>query len=276
MNLNKIFLRCGLVLMVVCLLGTVGFAQDKDKDKEYKHEFCSDNNWSNGDKVSANDLREINTSAPSILKVYSKNGRITVQGENRSDVLVRACVRAWAESKGQADSIVKSIRIETASGVRAENTPEENWSVSYEIRVPNQTNLDLSSNNGRITISSVQGQMNFETRNGRITLDDVAGNIKGKTGNGRVTVKLSGNAWQGSGLDVETNNGRITLYLPSTYAANVDVATTNGRFSSDFAELQVEDKKRRGGSNKVSGSINGGGAPIRLVTNNGRVSIQSN
>lgn len=276
MNLNKIFLRCGLVLMVICLLGTVSFAQDKSEDKEYKHEFCSGENWSNEGKVSANDLREIKIPAPNILNVNSKNGRITVKGENRSDVLVRACVRAWAESKGQADSIVKSIRIETASGVRAENTPEENWSVSYEIHVPNRSNLDLMSQNGRITIESVQGQMKFETHNGRITLDDIAGDIKGTTRNGRVTVNLSGNAWQGGGLDVETNNGRISLYLPSTYAANVDVATTNGRFSSDFNELQVEDKKRRGGSNKVSGSINGGGAPIRLVTRNGRVSINSN
>jgi DUF4097 and DUF4098 domain-containing protein YvlB len=278
MNLNRIFLRYGLVLMVVCLLGTVSFAQDKDK--EYKYEFCSDNNWSNGDKVSANDLREITIAAPSILNVNSKNGRITVKGENRSDVLVRACVQAWAESKGQADSIVKSIRIETASGVRAENTPEENWSVSYEIHVPNRSNLDLMSQNGRITIESVQGQMKFETHNGRITLDDVAGDIKGMTRNGRVTVKLSGTYWQGSGLDVETNNGRITLDLPSSYAANVYVSTTNGRFSSNFAELQVaadsDGRKRRGGANKVSASINGGGAPIRLVTHNGRVSINSN
>lgn len=265
-----------LLLTVFCLLGTVGFAQNDSEKSEYISEFCSSNNWSNGDKVSANDLREVTIPASGILKINSKNGRITIKGESRNDVLVRTCVRAWAKSKTEADSIVKAIRIETNNEVRAENTPDENWSVSYEIHVPNSTNLDLFSKNGRITISSVQGQMKFETHNGRITLDDVAGDIKGSTKNGRVTVKLSGNFWQGNGLDVETNNGRISLYLPSNYAANFDVSTSNGRFSSDFSELQIADKKRRGGANKVIGSINGGGSPIRLVTNNGRVSINSN
>jgi hypothetical protein len=274
--MRKSYFYYALLLTAFCLLGTSGLvAQERSEKKEYKHEFCSDNNWSNGEKVSANDLREITISAPGILKVNSRNGRITVKGENRNDVLVRACVRVWAKSETEANTIVKGIRIETANGVRAENTPDENWSVSYEILVPNTTNLDLMSRNGRITISSVNGQMKFETHNGRITLDDVAGDIKGLTRNGRVTVNLSGNYWQGNGLDIETNNGRISLSLPSTYAANVEVATTNGLFSSDFSELQVTDKKRRGGSHKVSASINGGGAPIRLVTNNGRVSIQS-
>lgn len=273
--MRKSYFYYVLLLTAFFLLGTHGFAQAGSEKKEHKHEFCGDNNWSNGGKVSANDRREITIPAPGILRVNSKNGRITVKGESRSDVLVRACVRAWASSETEANSIVRGIRIGTANGVEAENTPDENWSVSYEINVPNSTNLDLLSRNGRITISSVNGQMKFETNNGRITLDDVAGDIKGVTRNGRVTVKLAGNSWLGNGLDVETNNGRITLYLPSTYAANVDVATNNGRFSSDFSELQVTDKKRRGGSHKVSASINGGGAPIRLMTNNGRVSVQS-
>lgn len=278
MNFKKAGLQFGLVLAVVGLFSLSGFAQDKSDGEDYKYEFCSDNNWSNGDKVSANDLREFTLPSGGV-KVDSQNGRITVRGENRSDVLVRACVRAWAESKAEATSIVSSIRVATASGVRAENTPEENWSVSYEILTPLSTNLDLKSGNGRITINSVQGQLKFETNNGRITLEDIGGDVKGRTNNGRVTVKLSGNYWQGNGLDVETANGRVTLYMPSGYAANVDVGTSNGRFSSDFAELQIADvdgKTRRSGRNKISRSINGGGAPIRLMTSNGRVSISSN
>ncbi len=266
------------ILLTVLLLGTNGFAQDKS-EKEYKYEFCSGNNWSNGEKVSANVLREMNVPAASILKVDSKNGRITVKGENRSDVLVRACVRTWAKSETEANSAANGIRIETSPTVRAVNTPDENWSVSYEIHVPRTSNLDLSSDNGRITISSVSGQMNFKTNNGRITLEDVAGDIRGRTNNGRVTVSLAGNYWQGNGLDVETGNGRITLYMPANYAANVEVGTTNGRFSSDFAELQTamadSKEKRRSGPKRVNASVNGGGSPIRLITTNGRVSIHS-
>ena len=270
-----------LLIAILFALSSIGFAQekskDKDKDKYKKKEFCSQQNgWSNGNKVSSSDLRESTIAAASPIKVDSKNGRITVVGESRNDVLVRACVRVWAESKAQADTKAKSIRVATSPVIKAENTVEKNWSVSYEIHVPNSSNLDLQSSNGRITISDVNGQVNFKTSNGRITLNDLAGNVKGETNNGRVTVKLSGNAWQGSGLDVRTSNGRISLYMPSNYSANVEAGTGNGKFRSDFEALSIKGKKRKYGSNKVSASLNGGGAPIRVVTGNGRVSIRSN
>lgn len=281
--MKRSYFNYALLLTVFCLLGTIGFAQEKNKVKnkykaKYKYEFCKNNNWSNGDKVSANDLREITLQTRDV-RVKSENGRVTVKGENRADVLVRACIRAWADSEAEADSLVKGVQIDTSSEIRATNTADKNMSVSYEIRVPNNTNLDLAIDNGRISINSVQGQINFKTANGRVSLYDVSGDVKGRTNNGRVSVKLSGSAYQGNGLDVETGNGRVSLYMPSTYAANVEVGTGNGRFSSDFRELQVVGKTRkemRYGSNKANASLNGGGAKIRVVTGNGRVSVRSN
>jgi len=264
-----------LLLSILSLLASLAFAQDKSKEKYRKHEFCSkQNSWSQ--KSFASDLREKTLPAANAVNVDSQNGRITIKGENRSDVLVKACVRAWRDSSSKAEKLVKSVRIETSPNIHAENMSKRNMSVSYEIRVPKSTNLALKSNNGRITISDVTGQLKFETRNGRITLNNVAGDVKGETNNGRVSVKLSGNSWNGNGLDVKTRKGRISLYMRSNYSANVDAGTNNGRFSSDFAALKIKRKKRRYGSNRVSASINGGGAPIRLATNNGRVSIRSN
>src|SRR4030095_2617961 len=61
------------------------------KDKEYKEfkevaknkEFCSQNNWNNGDKVSFNELREINLPASGKIDVDgARNGGISVRGEN--------------------------------------------------------------------------------------------------------------------------------------------------------------------------------------------------
>ncbi len=274
--MKNLYLRFLLLLTALCLFGTVGLANENTLEDN----FCSKKNYSSwGDRAYESDLRETTIPASGLVKVDSKNGRINVIGENRSDVLVRACVKAWADSKSEAKSKVDAIRIETSSTISAVNTPKKDWSVSYEIRVPNSSNLDLLTRNGRIGIDAVQGQIKFETYNGRVSLNDVSGDVKGMTRNGRLSVKLSGTAYQGNGLNVETRNGRVSLYMPSTYAANVEVGTGNGRFSSDFDELQVEKingKKRRWGSQKVSASINGGGAPIRVMTGNGRVSVRSN
>lgn len=243
------------------------------------HGFCEGHNYSGNDKVSVNDLREMNISATNVLTVDGKkNGGIRVSGEDRSDVLVRACVQVWAKTEAEAQSIARSVRIETGSVVQAADTPDGNWSVSYDIRVPRSTNLKLTAQNGGISIDSVNGNMDFETRNGGIKLDSVGGSVKGKTQNGGVKISLAGTAFNGSGIDVETQNGGVKLNLPKNFAANIETGTVNGGFSSDFPELKIEKDSRDNGwarNKKVSASINGGGAAIRVVTTNGGVKISS-
>lgn len=267
--MNKALMRAGAAALAVVFLGLPVLAKD----------FC-DNYNHNGGKVSASDLREITVPATGSLEVDGgKNGGISVRGENRSDVLVRACVRAWAGSDAEAKNLVDTTRIETSPVVRAVQASEKsNTSVSFEVLVPIQTNLKLSAHNGGISISTVDGTMEFSTTNGGVKLANVAGDVKGRTTNGGVKVELTGMAWRGNGLDVETTNGGVKLSLPANYAANIEAGTVNGGFKSDFPELQIEkdDSNKYYQRNKnVSASLNGGGALIRVKTTNGGVKIGS-
>jgi Toastrack DUF4097 len=248
------------------------------KIKEHK-EFCSNNNWNN-DKVSFNELREINLPASGKLDVDgARNGGISVKGENRSDVLVRACVQAWGSTDEAARSLASSIRINTSGVIKADGA-EDNWSVSYDIRVPRNTNLGLKANNGGISVKSVEGTMDVSTSNGGISIHDAAGDVRGRTTNGGVSVALVGNGWKGSGLDLQTTNGGVNLSIPSNFAANVEAGTVNGGFSSDIPELNVttDDQKGYGHSRakKINTTLNGGGAMIRVMTTNGGIRISSN
>ena len=247
------------------------FAQDKSN---YKDNFCS-NNWSWGDKVNAVDEREFTLPVRTNLEVDGKqNGGISVRGENRNDILVRACVVAWSGSKAEAQNAVSRINISKDSVITAENTNGDSWSVSYQILVPRNINLKLTANNGGISIGSIAGTMDFFTKNGGINLQDLAGNVSGRTQNGGVSVKLSGNTWIGSGLNIETKNGGVKLMMPENYAANIETGTVNGGFKSDIAALQTENKNKWR-NNRINTSINGGGAPIRVVTTNGGINIDS-
>ncbi len=168
---NRCFYYC-LLLAVFYLSGASVLAQDKDKGKykNYNKEFCS-NNWSNGDKVSFHEVRETTVSTNSLTVDGKRNGGISVRGENRSDILIKACVQTWSESDEAARLLAKSIRIETGSTVRAEGASEDsNWSVSYQILVPHSTNLNLTTLNGGIGISNVEGNIEFEAKNGGIHL----------------------------------------------------------------------------------------------------------
>ncbi len=273
-NLSKIIF----ILVVFVLAGTSLSAQDALKSKSYNREFCSET-WSNGDKYGAKDLREFKLSAGSLTVDGKRNGGISVKGEDRSDILVRACVQSWAETEQEAQSAVKAVRIDIG-GVVAADSPggEKNWSVSYQIAVPRGTNLKLTTLNGGISISDVDGNIEFEARNGGVNLANLAGDVRGKTANGGVNVKLDGNSWKGTGLNVETTNGGVKLAMSESYAARIETGTVNGGFSSDIPALKVEkeDGDRYYNSKKrVTADLNGGGAIIRVVTTNGGVSIRS-
>jgi DUF4097 and DUF4098 domain-containing protein YvlB len=275
---NTPFFRYALLLAILCLCGGSTFAQEKT---QRGGSFCDNNNYSSGDnKVSHKELRESTVSAGGLVNVDARrNGGIRVRGENRADVLVRACVQTRGATDEEARTVARGIRIETGSTIRAEAaTDETNWAVSYEILVPRATNLKLATHNGGIHLSGVDGSIEFEAKNGGIHLNDIAGNVKGRTANGGLHIELSGSSWKGSGLDVETTNGGVHLSIPETYAARIETGTVNGGFKSDIPALNVERNAERNSGNRggrVTADLNGGGAPVRIITTNGGVKISS-
>lgn len=260
-----------LLLFVLVIPASSARAQEKKN-----WEFCQDNNWSWNGRKSVNEVREMSIAKTNLLTVDGqRNGGISVKGENRSDILVRACVQAWADSESAAKSLAQSVKVQTNPIVTAENGNEEkNWSVSYQIIVPRNTNLKLTANNGGISIYGVEGEMDFETKNGGLHLGEVGGNVKGRTQNGGVHVDLKGKSWSGSGLNVETRNGGVHLSLPENYSAKIETETVNGGFHSSFDALKV-DSKKSWGRRSISKDLNGGGATVRVVTTNGGVHIDS-
>ena len=271
----SLMIKVAIAVALTVVSTTILFAQDKSEYKHKEREFCSNNNWNGNDKVSVNDLREFTVPAGSLNVDGGRNGGVRVKGENRSDILVRACVQAWAGSEEAAKAAVAGVKISNSGTIKAEGN-DENFAVSYDIRVPRNTDLSLTAHNGGISIASVEGRLEFTTTNGGVNLNDVAGDVKGKTTNGGVNVSLFGNSWKGSGLDVQTSNGGVHLTLPETYAANIETGTVNGGFRSDIASLNVERNERdRSRATRINTSLNGGGAPIRVVTTNGGISINA-
>lgn len=281
-------LKAALATTLLFLSTTILFGQERiekmekaekvHKAAKMNKEFCS-SGWSNGDKITVRDLREMTIPASGSLSVDGQqNGGIKVKGADRSDVLVRACVQAWGTSEEAAQSLVNSVKISTGSVITADAASDRDWSVSYEISVPRNTNLNLKARNGGIGVSGVDGTMELETMNGGVHLNDVAGDVKGRTTNGGVHVQLAGSNWRGNGLDVTTTNGGVHLQIPETYAANIETGTTNGGFHSNIPALNVTRDDVKGQQRghqpiRLNTSLNGGGAPIRLMTTNGGVHI---
>jgi hypothetical protein len=228
----------------------------------------------NADRASFCEVREETVSGVNPLDVDAgTNGGIRVRGWDRGDVLVRARIVGYADTEAEARRVVSGVRLATSGGsVRADGPDggrDRHWSVSFEIQVPRTALLTLSTNNGGISIDDFQGTAKFRARNGGVSLNNVSGDIRGETTNGGVNIDLTGDRWDGAGLDVETHNGGIRMTLPEHYSAALETGTTNGRVKIDFP-VQVQGTIGR----RLETTLGAGGAKIRAITTNGGVTIR--
>ena len=252
------------------LLATVATAQSEDRAERWR-DNC-EHSW-NSDRARVCELRTYTISASTKISVDGgANGGVAFIGENRRDVKIVARVKASADDDATATAIARQIRIITDGGqIRSEGPSQRgrtSWSVSYDVYVPSHANLEASTENGGISATEVQGEMNFEATNGGIHLSDVGGSVHARTTNGGVTANLSGTTWQGQGLDLQTTNGGATVYVPHGYNAQLETGTTNGGMRVDFP-ITVRGSLNRG----ISTQLGSGGPLVRVVTTNGGVHI---
>ncbi len=200
-----------------------------------------------------------------------KNGGISVSAWERDEILIEAKVAAHADDDSEATALVAQISIATDGVIRADGPGRgrhESWWVSYRLRVPRSSNLDLEANNGGISIDGVVGTLKFDTTNGGIGLSGVGGDVRGETTNGGVKVELTGDGWEGAGLNVETTNGGVKVRVPDGYNARLETGTVNGGLEVDFP-LTLQGKIGR----KIEVDLGAGGKTLRVMTTNGGVRI---
>jgi hypothetical protein len=201
------------------------------------------------------------------------NGTISVEGWDGSDVQVEARVttRAWDDADARA--LAAEVEIVARAGSLTSDGPRtrgrESWSVSYRVRVPHGTDLDLSSTNGGIRVSGVGGSVAARSTNGSIRLSDVSGAVDVRTTNGGIEAALSGSAALERDVELRTTNGGVTVRLPEGTGAQVEARTTNGSIHTDFP-LTVQGRLGR----RVSGTLGDGGPQLRLTTTNGSIRLQ--
>jgi hypothetical protein len=154
---------------------------------------CEENSYGNQQKGFC-EVRDLTLPAPAAGQPLTvdgrRNGGITVRGWDGSDVRVRARVQSWANSVEEAQKQVRAVQVKSAGNVLKADAgaSNDNWSVSYEVFVPRQTALALTTYNGGISIEGVRAPITFEAHNGGIRLAGLGGDVRGTTTNGGVSV----------------------------------------------------------------------------------------
>ncbi len=254
-------------LVVIFCLAPAAVAQEPER------EMTCDEGRQN-DRASHCEINEMTLSAAPALTVDGgANGGMTLKGWSKNEILVRALVETWAEDDAHAKALAKQVVIRTGGGNILAAGPhsgrDENWSVSYEVFVPQKIDLSLKAHNGSIRIADVRGAIEFETTNGSVSLHRLAGNVRGHTANGSLSVELAGSRWEGGQLDTSTTNGGVSVAVPAEYSAHFETGTVNGHINIDFPVTVRGEIDRQ-----LSLDLGSGGPLVRAVTTNGGVTIK--
>jgi DUF4097 and DUF4098 domain-containing protein YvlB len=220
------------------------------------------------------------------------NGGVQVQGWDKDAYSVTACKAADA-SGNDVGRTFSQIKLSVENGRVSVSGPSEhdNWTVFLLVRAPKSANLELRANNGPLSIYELDGKLEARAINGPISLQGFSGeaNISAENGpidlvgdsgklrlhteNGPISVSLSGEAWKGSGLEADAQNGPLTLRVPKNYQSSLLVESDGhspmscqASFCNDARKTWDEDRRR----------IEFGNAPavIHLSTVNGPIAVK--
>lgn len=230
--------------------------------------------------VSDTEEMTFNVSEGARVSLENINGDIRITRGSDGEVYLLAEKKAGSEEyldglKIVVDADGDYVRIETKHpkserGWFNWGNNDSSGSVSYELTVPAGINLDtISTVNGDVSISEVNGKVKAETVNGSLNARGLAGDVDLETVNGSVTAEFD-QLDSGQRVSAEAVNGKIRLVVPGDASARVEAETVNGSIDADDFGLKPE-KGFVGRS--LSGQIGDGDARISLDTVNGSIKI---
>ena len=128
--------------------------------------------------------------------------------------------------------------------------------------------IKLETGSGNITLTGAEAtRLGIETGSGEITVTGAKGDhLAFETGSGSVDVALTA-AFQN--LAIETGSGDVTLRVPPTIGAEVDLDTGSGEFDLGGLTMQV----RRLQEDHISGTIGDGRGKLSIETGSGNVRL---
>jgi DUF4097 and DUF4098 domain-containing protein YvlB len=231
------------------------------------------------------------------VRVETFDGAISVHAWDKPEVMYTATKRAADEREMQGIKLVAQGAGGSEVTLRADfdkahaRVYEEhngrvvsfssNASVEFDVYVPRNATLFVSTGDGRVRVEGVSGELDVRTGDGPVDVTGARGRLRAETGDGRILVEgFDGDAEARTGdgritldgnfhtLAAHTGDGTISLSVPD--GTNATVETNAESVFNDgvaVAETPNEGRVRRW-------RIGGGGQVFTLRTGDGRVVLR--
>lgn len=244
--------------------------------------------------------RTVQMSSPmspgSSFEAQTHNGSIKIAGDNITECNLTATITGRAKTEEDAQKLAErtTVKLESFGGrlIAKINKPtflrNQSVSVSFDVQVPNESDLKFTTHNGSMEITNITGRLNGITHNGKIITEqvsgivelhthngsiicrDISGDTRLKTHNGSIKAYYSQAVPSVCDISLITYNGGIELATPSNFSGEIDISTSNGSIRTDLP-ITIVGKISK---SKLTGKIGSGQGKLHLETHNGSIRVR--
>ena len=178
-----------------------------------------------------------------VVTVQNAMGRIQVRAWDKQEVMI---LGQRGSTNVEVDTEQVGNRIEIATRVLSANTNPDALRADYDISVPAESELQVRSDSGNVTVDSVHGDMSFDTVAADLALQDVEGYLVVKSIGGSTTcTRCSGR------LDATSISGDFKLLQPTMDNVRVQTSSGNILFDGGFMNRGIYVLKNYSGTIEV-------------------------
>jgi DUF4097 and DUF4098 domain-containing protein YvlB len=183
-----------------------------------------------------------------MVTVRNANGRVQVKAWSKNEVQV-VCTNVTGKTSLESEQAGNRIELETH--LLNEKISGDDLKADYEITVPVETELNVRTDSGNVTVESVHGDMTFDTVGANLQLTDVDGYMVIKTIDGSlICTRCSGK------LQANSISGNMQMLQPSLDSVRVQTSSGNILFDGNFLSRGIYIMKNFSGTIEVHFSPN--------------------
>jgi hypothetical protein len=223
-------------------------------------------------------------------------GSVTIEGWDRNEVEVVADLELKAATEAELDQLARvntfvfdedlnHVSILTVGThdrqfmkKSARNFPKKllnlPWRIDYRVRVPANTDLEISAGYGPVKLSGVEGAMRLSATESETALTLTGGTVFATITAGNVLLSVPVRSWRGGGADIRVAGGVLNVELAPGFSGDIDAdILRNGKIVNTYEGLVTREKPGIT-ERTVRARAGAGGASFKFTVGDGTVNIK--
>lgn len=206
------------------------------------------------------------------IRIGNVSGDVIVTGYDGDSIVVTGTKKG--RDRDQIEIEDRSGTANVDVGVRYPKNCNCDASIRFEVQVPRSVKYDfdhIASVSGDVRVTGVTGRLNASAVSGEVHITDVSGSVSASAVSGDVQVEIK--RLDGSDdMKFNTVSGDVSVTLPGSLDADVDMSSFSGSIKTDFA-IEVR-SERYGSRNSARAKLGEGSRRLKMSSVSGDLSLR--